>query len=272
MARLGSNRWGKSEVRLSKVHPGGSTDDFSDVTVRVLLTGDVEAAHSDGDNTSVLPTDTMRNTIYGLAQDSLTKDLEAFGAVLCSHFLERSGVHGASVTISEAIWARHGEFGFIGGGIERRLAEVVRGERSSTSAGIEGLVVLKTRGSAFTGFPRDEFTTLPEAEDRLLATSVTARWVYADVPEDTTATWNLVRSSIVERFFGDWSASVQHQGYLMAEAVLETVPQISEISFHLPNQHHLRFDLTRFGLPDRGVVFHPVSEPYGDIGLTVLRD
>lgn len=272
MARLGANRWGKSQVRLSKVHRGDRIDDFSDITVQVLLEGDVEAAHTRGDNSSVLPTDTMRNTVYGLAQEGLTKDLEAFGSMLCSHFLERDDVGRATVSISEELWSRHSDSGFIGGGSERRLADVIADDDEKVAAGIAGLVVLKTRGSAFEGFPKDNFTILPEKDDRMLATSVTARWVYSDVPEDTTATWNRVRETVVDRFFSDWSASVQHQGYLMAEAVLNVVPEISEISFHLPNQHHLPYDLTRFEMPDHGTIFHPVTEPYGDIAFTVHRD
>ncbi len=271
MPTLGPSRWGKSEVRVSKLHRGDTHDDFSDVTVQVLLEGDVERAHTEGDNTWVLPTDTMRNTIYALAQDGLTRDIEAFGAVLCSHFLERAYVSKASVSISERMWARRGETGFIGGNSERRLATVVRGSVEQTGAGVQGLVVLKTRGSAFAGFPRDLYTTLPERDDRLLATSIQATWVYSSVPHDTTVTWVRARDTILERFFGDWSASVQHQGYQMAEAVLDAVPEISEISFHLPNQHHLPFDLTSFDHPDLGIVFHPVSEPFGDIAFTVRR-
>ncbi len=271
MPTLGPNRWGKSGVRVSKVHRGDGVDDFSDVTVQVLLEGDVDRAHSEGDNSSVLPTDTMRNTIYALAQDNLTRDLESFGAVLCSHFLESVDVSKASVSIRERRWERRSEAGFTGGGSEQRVAEVLRGSDEQTVAGVEGLVVLKTRGSAFTGFPKDRYTTLPERDDRLLATSITAKWVYSSMPEDTTITWNRARDTILERFFGDWSASVQHQGYQMAEAVLEVVPEISEISLHLPNQHHLGFDLTRFDHPDRGIIFHPVTEPYGDIAFTVRR-
>lgn len=272
MARLGSNRWGKSEVRLSKVHRGGVRDDFSDVTVQVLVEGDVEPAHVEGDNSSVLPTDTMRNTIYGLAQDGLTKDLEAFGALLCDHFVQRTDIHSATATISERLWSRQTDTGFTGGGSECRTAKIARGEDPGDSAGVEGLVVLKTRGSAFAGFPKDDFTILPEKDDRLLATSVTAEWDYETTPDNTTAAWTTVRETIVEHFFGDWSASVQHQGYLMAEAVLDAVPEISQISFHLPNQHHLAFDLTKFGMTDHNTVFQPVSEPYGDIGFTVHRD
>lgn len=272
MAHLGSNRWGKSAVRLSKIHRGDGVDDFSDIEVQVLAEGDVEAAHTEGDNSSVLPTDTMRNTIYGLSQEHLTRDLEAFCEVLAAHFLEREYISSVLVSVSERLWERKTDTGFIGGGAERRNARLARGDgRSAISAGIEGLVVLKTRGSAFAGFPRDRFTILPEKEDRLLSTSVTATWVYSSLPDDTTATWRWVRETIVDHFFADWSASVQHQGYQMAEAVLGAVPEISEISFNLPNQHHLPFDLTRFGMDDHGVVFHPVSEPYGDIGFTVHR-
>jgi urate oxidase len=268
---LGPNRWGKSDVRLSKVFRGDDGDDFLDLTAQVLLRGDVAAAHVEGDNSAVVPTDTMRNTVYGLAQDHLTRDLEGFGEVLCRHFLAKAGIDQATVTLYESIWARETSNGFIGGGSERRKARVARGSEESTSAGVEGLVVLKTSGSAFDGFPQDEFTILPEASDRMLATSVTANWGYSDVPEDTSATWSLVRRVLVDRFFEDWSASVQHQGYLMGEAVLDAVAEIAEISLRLPNQHHLPFDLTRFGMEWEGTVFHPVSEPFGDIYLTVTR-
>ncbi|HEX6286206.1 MAG TPA: urate oxidase [Acidimicrobiia bacterium] len=268
---LGSNSWGKSDVRVSKVFRGDGEDDFLDLNVQILLQGDVGAAHTEGDNSNVVPTDTMRNTVFGLAQDHLSRDLERFGELLCEHFLAKTGVEQAEVTILEHLWARETSNGFIGGGSERRRARVARGAETSTSAGIEGLVVLKTGGSAFEGFPRDEYTVLPETADRVLATSITAGWDYGTVPEDTSATWALVRSTLVERFFDDWSASVQHQGYLMGEAVLAAVPEVTEISFRLPNQHHLPFDLTRFGLDWEGTVFHPVTAPYGDIHLTVTR-
>lgn len=268
---LGANRWGKSDVRVSKVFRGDDTDDFVDLTVQLLLEGAVGPAHTEGDNAAVVPTDTMRNTIYALAQDHLTRDLEAFGALLCDHFLSKDGIHRAQVSIEESLWARQTDHGFIGSGSERRTTRVVRGTDESTRAGIRGLVVLKTRGSAFEGFPRDEYTILLEASDRLLATSVTADWDYSRVPDDTTATWARVRQILVERFFDDWSASVQHQGYLMGEAVLEAVPEISAIDFRLPNQHHLPFDLTRFDHDWANTVFHPVAEPFGDIYLTVAR-
>jgi urate oxidase len=272
MASLGPNRWGKSEVRLSKVHHLTAGDDISDIVARVLLEGDVDAAFLDGDNSGVVPTDTMRNTVYGLAQDHLTKDLEGFAGVLADHFLAKEGVAGAHVELKERRWARVTPTGFVGGGSEARTARLdATTDRRVVSGGVEGLVVLKTTGSAFIGFPEDSFTILPEAADRLLSTSVTATWRYSQLPEDTTLAWSAAREAVVTHFFADWSASVQHQGWLMAGAVLEAVPEIEEIEFRLPNQHHLPYHLERFGLEDRGVVFHPVSEPYGDISFTVTR-
>lgn len=268
---LGDNRWGKTGVRVSKVLRGDGRDDFVDVDVQVLLRGDVTAAHTEGDNSAVVPTDTMRNTVYGLAQEHLERDLERFAEVLCAHFLAKPAVDEAAVAIEEQIWVRETDKGFIGGGSERRLARVARGSEESTSAGIAGLVVLKTGDSAFEGFPKDAFTTLPETADRVLATSITADWTYSSLPDDTSATWGRVRQVLVDSFFGEWSASVQHQGYLMGEAVLAAVAEITEIRFRLPNQHHLPFDLTRFGMEWEGTVFHPVSEPFGDIYLTVTR-
>lgn len=268
---LGDNRWGKTDVRVSKVSWTGGSHDFIDLTVQVLLRGDVDAAYTGGDNSGVVPTDTMRNTVYGLAQDHLTRDLERFGEVVCDHFLDKEGIDQADVTIHENLWSRERTSGFVGGRSERRKAQVIRGSDESTSAGIDGLVVLKTTGSAFEGFPKDDFTILPETSDRLLSTSITADWGYSEVPGDTSVTWGLVRRTLVDHFFSDWSASVQHQGYLMGEAVLAAVPEITEVSFRLPNQHHLPFDLTRFGMEWKGTVFHPVSEPYGDIYLTVTR-
>ncbi|HJS72613.1 MAG TPA: urate oxidase [Acidimicrobiia bacterium] len=268
---LGPNSWGKRQVRVSKLIRGEERHDFIDLDVQILLRGAVEAAHTRGDNTGVLPTDTMKNTVYALAQDHLTADLEGFGEVLCHRFLGSDAVEQATVTIQQNLWARETATGFAGGSSERRTATVTRGAHFETGAGVQGLVVLKTAGSAFEGYPKDELTTLPETDDRILATSIGALWEYTTMPADTSATWGRVRQTLVDHFFSDPSASMQHQGYQMGEAVLAAVPEVGSISLALPNQHHLPFDLTRFGMEWDGTVFQPVSEPFGDITLTVTR-
>lgn len=268
---LGPNSWGKRQVRVSKLIRGEERHEFIDLDVQILLRGDVEAAHTRGDNTGVLPTDTMKNTVYALAQEHLTPDLEGFGEVLCHRFLGSAAVEQATVTIQQNLWARETATGFVGGSSEQRTAIVTRGAQTETGAGVHGLVVLKTAGSAFEGYPKDEFTILPETEDRILATSISAIWEYTTMPTDTPATWGRVRQSLVDHFFSDPSASMQHQGHQMGEAVLAAVAEVGSISLALPNQHHLPFDLTRFGMEWDGTVFQPVSEPFGDITLTVTR-
>ena len=268
---LGANSWGKRQVRVSKLIRGEDRHDFIDLDVQILLRGDVASAHTSGDNTGVLPTDTMKNTVYALAQEHLTADLEGFGELLCERFLRSAAVDQATVLIHQSLWARETATGFIGGSSERRTATVTRGSETETGAGVHGLVVLKTAGSAFGGFPKDEFTSLPETDDRILATSISAVWDYSTMPTDTSATWERVRQTLVDHFFSDPSASMQHQGYQMGESVLAAVPEVASISLALPNQHHLPFDLTRFGMAWEGNVFQPVSEPFGDITLTVTR-
>jgi urate oxidase len=272
MARLEDNTWGKTGILVSKLDRSSDGDDFIEIEVQVLLEGDVAEAHTIGDNRGVVPTDTMKNTVYGLAQDHLDQDLESFAGTLAGHFLTHQGVDRAIVTVSSLSWLRVGPTGFVADGEERRLARVTKSESTEeVRAGVSGLTVLKTTGSSFTGFPRDRFTVLLEADDRLLATSITAEWRYSTTPGDTTQTWQLARQTLIDHFFGDPSGSVQHQGFLMAQALLAAVREIEEVEFRLPNRHHLPFDLTRFGIEDRGIVFQPVSEPFGDIRFRVTR-
>ncbi len=272
---LGANRYGKAAVRVFKVH-GTGVGGVSDLTVRVACVGDFGPVHTNGDNTPLVATDTMKNTVYALAQERLGTEIERFGRVLAAHFLEFPSITGVEVEIEERPWTAvdgHSHaFVPAGAGAERRVARVTAGSFGDRIvAGIRALLVLKTSGSSFTGFDRDRFTTLPEAEDRLLSTAITADWRYHGHPDDYTEVWRAVRSTLVDRFAAQPSRSVQEQGYLMGSAVLASQPTIAEITIGMPNRHHLPVDLTRFGLDDQGVVFQPVDQPYGDIHLTVHR-
>jgi urate oxidase len=272
---LGPNRYGKSGVRVFKLHRGGDRHAITDLTVRVLLSGDYRQAHIDGDNRNVLPTDTMKNTIYALAQDHLGPEIERFGLHVGHHLLGVSEADEVSVALSEQRWAHLPGAGhaFVASGAERKLARVVvTGQSEHLSAGLSGLLLLKSAGSRFSGFPRDRFTTLAETQDRILATRLTARWTYPDTIDDYVAAWEEVRTTLLESFATIDSDSVQNQGYQMGRAVLEDHPEVGEVRLRLPNVHHLNVDLDRFGIEDRVVVYQPVDEPYGDIALTVRRE
>jgi urate oxidase len=235
-----------------------------------MLEGDFEAVHTAGDNTGLVATDTMRNVVYALAADRPLDSLPAFGGALVEHFLNHERVSGAKVRIREHPWARFTPHAFQRGAGGTRVHEVRGGEGNHRhGGGVDDLLVLRTADSAFSGFDRDRFTTLPETDDRIVATVVTARWDYRDSPEE--AGWARVRDRLLEAFADHHSPSVQFTLNRMGEAVLEAHPEIDRIHLSLPNRHHLPFDVSGFGIEDRGEVFHATTEPFGLIEATVER-
>jgi urate oxidase len=273
---LSQSSYGKSEVRLVKVVRGEGRHELSDVTVDVMLDGDFDAAHSDGDNSALIATDTMRNAVYVLATKHDVSELEAFGRALVEHFVVAGPtVERAQIRLVAHPWARLGEhehaFQRAGGG--ERVA-VVSGDGHSfrVEAGVEGLDVLRTTGSGWSGFARDELTTLPETEDRILATAVSARWTYAEGGIDYGAAWHAARDAILESFGDHYSPSVQFTLRRMGRAVLKAVEAIERVHLSLPNRHHLLYDLSRFDLENPNEIFHATTEPFGLIEGTVERE
>lgn len=277
---LTHNNYGKSEIRLVKVVRQPDHHELRDLTVDVSLEGDFDAAHVEGDNTGLLATDTMRNTVYALAKEDPIESIESFGVRLVEHFIAASpAVSRARVRLVEHPWARlevagrpH-EHAFQRGNGGDRVATVVGdGAEIRVEAGIDDLLVLKTTDSGWEGFLRDQYTSLPETSDRILATVITARWTYSENPANYGAAWHEVRGVILETFGDHYSPSVQFTLHRMGRAVLEKRPEIERIHFSLPNKHHLRYDLARFGLENDNEIFHATTEPYGLIEGTLERE
>jgi urate oxidase len=271
--------YGKSSVRLVKVTRRGDRHDLRDLTVAIRFEGDYDQSYTEGDNSGVLPTDTMKNTVYALAAQHPVDDPERFGLLLGTHFLAGSPLlNKVVIEISEHPWGRiamggrdHGQ-AFVRHGRESRTAAIhCERDRASVSAGISDLVILKSSHSAFTGFLRDGYTTLADSSDRLLATSLTATWHYRDHGIDFGASWRAVRQTLLEAFAEHDSASVQHTLYAMGQSVLASIDAVSAVRLVMPNKHHLPFDLTRLGLENRNEIFVPTDEPYGLIEATMVR-
>jgi urate oxidase len=277
--RVAWNGYGKAAVRLVKVDRGGPKHELHDLTVEVQLQGEFGSTHTSSDNSQVLPTDTMKNTVYALARQGPVEPPEEFGQRLGRHFLTACPVaHRAVITLAVHRWERAITSGaphdhtFVQGSAERRLAIVtVDGREVSVEAGIEGLGLLKTTGSGFAGFLRDRYTTLKETDDRILATDVEARWKYRRPPRDYNASWTDVRVSLIETFARHQSASVQQTLYAMGEAALGRCAEIAEIRLVLPNKHHLLVDLAPFGLDNPNEIFVATREPYGRIEALIAR-
>ena len=277
---LGQNNYGKAGVRIVKVRRGTERHELWDLDVAVALEGDFEAAHVSGDNSKLLATDTMRNTVYALAKDHLTGSIEEFGLALVDHFLEAGPtVERARVNITQFPWdrievdGRGHEHSFVRGSGERK-AKVVGGEGGErrVGAGLDNLLVMKTTASGWEGFFRDRFTTLPDTNDRILATIVTADWSYGGVGLDFDRLWGGVRDQILATFTDHYSPSVQNTLYRIGEAVLEAYPEVEKIRLSFPNKHHIPYDLSRFGMENEGEIFWATNEPYGLIEGTVERE
>ena len=284
MSVLSWNRYGKSRIRLVKVRRApartGQTDaphEIVDLTIDVQLEGEFEPVYVEGDNSRCLATDTMKNTVYALARQDPIDHVEIFALKLADRFYANPAVSHARISAFEHRWDRLSADGrphphaFVQAGGEQWTTVVTRdAQGAGIASGLTNLVLLKTKDSAFAGFPRDEYTTLPETGDRVLATSVTASWTYRTGTSDFAAR-DRIRRALVETFAAHVSQSLQHTLYAMADAALAACADVTAITLTLPNRHHLLVDLTPFGLDNPNEIFVATDQPFGLIEATVTR-
>jgi len=276
---LGKNQYGKAENRVVRITRDTARHEIEDLNVTSQLRGDFEAAHFEGDNGHVVATDTQKNTVYAFAKDGIGSP-EEFLLRLGRHFTDGfDWVTGGRWAAEQYTWLRiEGDDGehdhsFVRGGTETRTAVVqIDGDDTTIIAGLQDLTVLKSTASGFVGYPKDPYTTLPETEDRILATSVTAKWRYNRNDLDFNEVYADVRRLLLAGFSRNYSYALQHTLKEMAEAVLEAHPEIDEIRFSTPNKHHFVVDLSPFGLENPNEVFFAADRPYGLIEASFLRD
>jgi len=282
MVTVDENRYGKEGVRLVKVRrtPQGNT--FDEWTVRVLVEGDFVSSYTEGDNSKVLTTDTMKNTIYYLAQRTRTTSMEDFAKELIDFLLQRNlQISSVDVHVARKAWSnietsngiRH-PTAFVKTSNEIQVTNVKRSRYNQFSiiSGLEQLTVMKTADSSFSRFYKDELTTLPEADDRLFGTSIQAQWIYNSISLDFEKLRQKIRSMILDIFADHKSASVQHTLYAIGKYILENVKQVDKISFTMPNIHCLPFDLSRFGEENKNEIFMPIDDPHGFIQCSMSRN
>ena len=281
---LGANQYGKAENRVVRVYRDTARHELRDLNVSTALRGDFTAAHVEGDQAAVLPTDTQKNTVFAFAKEHGVESPEQFALAVGRRLVEATPVAtGARVEVEEYPWDRvavggegHDHAFVRRGGEVRTTVVTISGRdtdaRSWVVSGLKDLVVLKSTGSEFKGFLKDRYTTLPETDDRILATSLVARWRYDALPADFDAAATGIRQVMLAAFATTHSRALQESLYAMGRAVLEAHDEVTEIRFSAPNKHHFLVDLTPFGLDNPGEVFHAADRPYGLIEATVTRD
>lgn len=281
---LGPNQYGKAETRVVRISRDGSRHEIRDLNVSTSLRGDFADAHIRGDQAHVLPTDSQKNTCFAYAREKGVGEIEDFALTLARHFVsDIESVREARVEIEEYRWERATVAGaghphtFVRAGQDLRTTSVaVRGKEHEQQAwvvsGLQDLVLLKSTGSEFAGFLTDRYTTLPETADRIMATSLAARWRYASDPADWAQAHARIRQIMIERFAEVHSRALQQTLWEMGSAVLTAQPEVAEIRLSAPNKHHFLADLTPFGLENPGEVFFAADRPYGVIQCSVIRD
>jgi urate oxidase len=279
---LGENRYGKAETHVVRVTRDGPCHGIKDLTVSVALSGDMAAVHLSGDNAAVLPTDSQKNTVFAFAQKYGIESAEHFAILLAQHFVaSQPTIRHARIEVLETEWERIGEHGhsFVRSSRETRTALVHHdGERTHVVSGLRDLVVLNSTGSEFHGYVKDEYTTLPETHDRVLATAVSAQWRRAETDDaeiraaDFDGDYDIARAALLEAFASTYSLSLQQTLYAMGTRVLDECEGVCEVRLALPNRHHFAVDLSPFGIANPNETFYAADRPYGLIEGTVLRE
>lgn len=295
-AVLGQNQYGKAESRVVKVTREGATHHIKDLSVSVALLGDMEESHLSGGNANVLPTDTIKNTVFAFAQEHGIESAEQFGIHLARHFVtSQEPIKAARVRIEEYAWDRietpdggsrfvgadEVKHSFVRSGRETRTAQIgYDGERWEVISGLSDLTVLNSTNAEFWGYIKDRYTTLRESYDRVLATDVHARWRYRwSHDEERMPRWDhsyaQTRTHLLQAFAETYSLSLQQTLYQMGSRVIDGRPEVDEIRLSLPNKHHCLVDLEPFGLRNAtadGAVYYVADRPYGLVEATVLRE
>ena len=276
---LSTNTYGKSRIRLVKVRRNAGMTDFVEWIINILFEGSYETSYERGDNTLVLPTDTMKNTVYSLARSSPAACLEEFAIELCTHFLQHNPeTSQVTIEIAQKAWERLtiGDaadpscFHLAGNELQ---TTTVRGSRVQLhiQSGLRDLYIMKSAHSGFSGFKRDNLTTLKETNDRLLGTALTAEWTHSPGTQTFPILRRAIREKLLTTFAAHHSLSVQHTLFAMGQAVLDSTPEVTKIKLAMPNLHCLLVDLTPFGQDNPNEVFVPVDEPHGYIEAELTR-
>ena len=240
---LSDNSYGKSKVRLTKVVRKGAVHELFEIDAAIQLTGDFDAAYYDGDNTQVVATDSIKNTVYVLAKENDFKSIEQFAMILAKHFVKTyEQVHSATVELTQTAWQRitvggkpH-DHAFTSAGPQLRYAGAIVetiGEETETAAtlggGVRNLLVLKTTGSEWRDFVSDRYRTLKDTRDRIIATRVDADWTYNTTDADFDKANAAITDAILTTFATQHSLGVQQTLQAMGEAALKASPTIDAI-------------------------------------------
>lgn len=273
------NRYGKGRVRVLRLDRERPEHEVRELSILAMLEGGFGRAYTDADNSAVVATDTIKNIVNALARDHLTADSETFADIVARFFLERyAQVSKADIRAVETRWRRMTLAGapqphaFTLDGNGRPFAHVVATrEGAEIRSGIESFTFMKTTQSGWSNFHADEYRTLADTDDRIVATAMDATWTWQSAPTSYPAANAALMDAMMGEFVSTYSHGVQDSMYRMGEAALAAVPEVAQVRFGMPNKHYIPMNLAKFGRDATGTVFLPTDEPHGQIEAVVAR-
>jgi urate oxidase len=271
--------YGKDHVRVMRIDRKGDRHEVRELSVRAMLTGRFDGAFTEGDNSTSVATDTVKNVINVVARENLALGKELFCAAVARKLLDNySEVDGVTVTGHETKWVRlmvdgqpHPHSFVLDNNGKPFAKAVATRQHVAIESGVSAFTFMKSTQSGWEHYVHDRFTTIPETADRMAATAMDASWRWTSAPADYDEANGDILNALLKVFATTYSKSVQDSLYRMGTAALERVAEISDISMACPNKHYLLLNLTPFGLDNQNQVFVATDEPHGQIECTVGR-
>jgi len=286
---VGSNRYGKANVHFLRVVRDTPRHEVYELRGHMLLEGSFDEAFTTGSNKLIVPTDTQKNTLYAFAKKFDIEPLEKWMISAGKDMMQRhSHISAVNIDMEELPWERvkiqgqdlnHAFQKALSG---NRICRMRLGRDGSLDmvSGFKDMQIMKTTQSGFTGYIKDEYTTLKETTDRVMSTKVKCEWTYNNASKSIEYSYILqqVKKICIELFAGDpttgiYSASVQETIFQIGKDVLERFPKIEKISLSLPNIHYFLVDFNQFkaNLQNKNEVFMTWDGPHGLIEATIER-
>jgi urate oxidase len=265
------NYYGKGDVIVYRLNRDGAPPAVFGANVTMLLYGDAFwPTYTAGDNTGLVATDSMKNFIQRESLNFTGRDLESYCRFLAEKFLATYPQTGGVQVRAEEI-PYQGETTYVPAGPERAAAsvELTADGIADVRSGIRGFKLLRLGGSAFYGFVRDQYTTLPEIHNRPLHMWLDLEWLYGR-PEAAFQCGKItgqVREVVMAVFRGFESGSIQQVIYQIGSQLLNDISDISEVRLEANNR---TWDtIVEHG--DKVGVYTDARPPYGILGLTLKR-
>ena len=263
---------------MLRVMRRGDRHDPKDLTVALRFEGNFGAAFKDGDPSGLLPGEAIKNLVHRVARGQEHAAIEELGLAICERVLAHHTAIGlARVELTEQPWARLDAGGkaqgqaFTPAGVERRTASVSsNGTRVSVSAGLENLVLMRTGGFVPVDRGKTSKEDTADGLPRLFIAMLSARWSYTSGDIAFGPYRQGVRAAIVETFAWSKGRTVQETLYAIADVVLASYQEISEVTLSLQERPYRPVDLLDLAM-DGDALFIAHDEPVGVVEITVGR-